>query len=251
MYVRHGVALTLFGLLVIAPGYAGEVTVAVATNFVAPMEILVEDYQQRRAHTVRLVKGSTGGLHAQILNGAPYDVLIAADQRRPSLLASSGHGLAETQFTVALGRLALWSPILLSIEERGLQALQDERVRHLAIASPDLAPYGEAARQVLKALGLWVALSPRIVRGQNVAQAYAMVATRSAEMGLIALSQVRPGSSASEYFIVPEHLHDAIRQDAILLARGGRNQAALALLAYLKSDAAHNVIVTFGYGLPD
>jgi molybdate transport system substrate-binding protein len=249
--MRRSLTLALTGLVLGSVSHTEEVAVAVAANFVMPVETLVERFTARHPHTVTVIKGSTGGLYAQILNGAPYDVFIAADQSRPRLLAASQHALAETQFTIALGRLALWSRDAALVEEKGLGALEDEVLRHLAIANPDLAPYGAAARQTLESLGLWEKLYPGIVRGQNVAQAYAMVATGNAEMGLIALSQALANPTEGHYFVVPETLHAPLRQDAVLLTRGRENVAALMLLEYLSSEDARAVIGALGYGVPE
>ena len=249
--MRRSLTLALLGLVLGSVSHTEEVTVAVAANFAMPVETLVERFTERHPHTVTVIKGSTGGLYAQIVNGAPYDVFIAADRSRPRLLAESQRALGETQFTIALGRLALWSRDAAFVEAKGLGALENDALRHLAIANPDLAPYGAAARQTLESLGLWEKLYPRIVRGENVAQAYAMVATGNAEMGLIALSQALAPPSGGHYFVVPETLHAPIRQDAILLTRGRENVAALMLLEYLSSEDARAVIRAFGYGVPE
>lgn len=243
--------LFLIGLTGIASSDAESVAVAVAANFYAPMDALVQDFEIRTDHDVMLISGSTGSLYAQIVNGAPYDVFIAADARRPALLATSGLGVVQSQITVALGQLVLWTADRDLIDGRDLSLLQDDRIRFLAIANPDLAPYGEAARQALVAMNLWERWASRLVYGENVAQAYAMVATGNAEFGLIARSQVSGRDGRSDYLLVPQALYEPIRQDAILLERGAGNAAAIALLEFLSTAEARAIIRGFGYRLAD
>jgi len=237
--------LILSGLTVIASSSAESVAVAVAANFHAPMQTLVEQFETETGHDVKLISGSTGGLYAQIVNGAPYDLFIAADTRRPALLATTGLGLKQTQATIAIGQLVLWSIDAGLIEAQDLGILRDERIRFLAIANPDLAPYGEAARETLMAMNLWQQWVSRLVYGENIAQAYAMAATGNAELALIARSQV--SANAGAYLLIPPELHEPIRQDAILLKRGADNGAAVALLEFLSTSNAKAVIRDFGY----
>ncbi|MCZ6497861.1 MAG: molybdate ABC transporter substrate-binding protein [Gammaproteobacteria bacterium] len=243
--------LFLLGLTGIASSDAESVAVAVAANFYAPMDALVQDFEIRTDHDVMLISGSTGGLYAQIVNGAPYDVFIAADARRPALLATSGLGVVQSQITVALGQLVLWTADRDLIDGRDLSLLRDSGIRFLAIANPDLAPYGEAARQALVAMNLWERWTSRLVYGENVAQAYAMVATGNAEFGLIARSQISGEVGQSGYLLVPQTLYEPIRQDAILLERGAGNTAAITLLEFLSTAEARTVIRSFGYRLAD
>lgn len=243
--------LFLIGLTGIASSDAESVAVAVAANFYAPMDALVQDFEIRTDHDVMLISGSTGSLYAQIVNGAPYDVFIAADTRRPALLATSGLGVVQSQITVALGQLVLWTADRNLIDGRDLSLLRDSGIRFLAIANPDLAPYGEAARQALVAMNLWERWASRLVYGENVAQAYAMVATGNAEFGLIARSQISGEVGQSGYLLVPQTLYEPIRQDAILLERGAGNIAAITLLEFLSTAEARAVIQSFGYRLAD
>ena len=247
MHLLRTSLLILAGLTNTASSDAESVAVAVAANFHAPMEALVQDFETRFNHDVTLISGSTGGLYAQIVNGAPYDVFIAADTKRPALLATSGRGVARSQFTVAIGQLVLWSADRELIDGQDLSLLQDSRIRFLAIANPDLAPYGEAARQALVALDLWESWASRLAYGENIAQAYAMVSTGNAELGLIARSQVSAETGAGGYLLVPQAMYEPIRQDAILLERGAGNAAATALLTFLSTPEAKTIIRSFGY----
>ena len=223
---------------------------AVATNFAHAMSPLSEAFAQESTHSVRVVTGSTGKLYAQVVAGAPFDVLLAADQERPERLQAEGLAVAGSRFTYATGRIVLWSADPVLLQDDAVAVLSRGHFRRLAIANPSLAPYGVAAQQVLEQLGLWAQIRPRIVMGENVGQAHAMVATGNAELGFIALSALTaatagPGGSAWE---VPPALYEPIRQDAALLGRAQDNPAARALLSFLRSPAARHIIRKQGYG---
>lgn len=232
-----------------APARAGEALVAVAANFADVMAGIVPAFEAGTGHRLTVTTGSTGKLYAQIRNGAPFHAFLAADRERPELLEKEGGAVAGTRFTYAIGRLTLWSadPDLIGAGEADV--LASPAVRHIAIASPDLAPYGLAAREALQSLGLWQAVSGKIVMGENIGQAFSMVATGNAEAGLVALAAVlSPGNTvAGSRWDVPDNAYSPIRQDAVLLAAGRDNAAAIALLDYLKTPAARAVIERYGY----
>lgn len=244
-----------FGVLITAclwtlSALADEVQVAVAANFTAPMRVIAADFGKATGHKAVLAFGATGKLYAQIRHGAPFEVLLAADDRTPAKLEEEGGAVAGSRFTYAIGRLVLWSAQPDVVDPEG-RVLMHGAFRHLAIASPKLAPYGAAAVEVLDRLGLRSALEPRFVQGENIAQTYQFVATGNAELGFIALSQVYADGrlNSGSGWIVPGGLHSPIRQDAVLLARGRDNAAARALLDYLRSGAARAVIEAYGYSL--
>lgn len=230
---------------------AASATVAVAANFTAPMERLAARFAHDTGHTLRLSYGSTGKFYSQIQNGAPFDVLLAADADAPRRLEREGLAVAGSGFTYALGKLALWSARPGFVDARG-EVLKRGGFARLAIANPQLAPYGAAARQALTRFGVWTRLEPKLVMGENIAQTWQFVATGNAELGFVALSQLEgPGAAPrGSRWLVPQELYAPIRQDAVLLARGRGNPAAAALLAFLKGDAARAVIRDFGYALP-
>jgi molybdate transport system substrate-binding protein len=234
--------------LIATAASAGEVQVAVAANFAQPMARLGEAFTAATGHTLKLSTGSTGKFYSQIATGAPFEVLLAADDETPARLVKEGHAVAGTPFTYAIGRLTLWSATPGLVDDKGA-VLAAGNFRHIAIANPKLAPYGAAAYEVLKARGLSEALAPKLVLGDSIAQAYQFVATGNAELGFVALSQVAaPGKPApGSYWVVPANLHSPIRQDAVLLKAGEKNPAAAALLAYLKGEAARQLIASFGY----
>lgn len=227
---------------------AAEVSVAVAANFAAPMQKIAPLFQQDTGHTLALAIGSTGRFHAQIRNGAPFHVLLAADDTTPARLEREGQGVAGTRFTYAIGRLVLWSRQAGVVDEQGL-VLRSGKLDKLALADPKLAPYGAAAVETLGALGLLEALRPHFVLGENIAQAYQFVATENARLGFVASSQVYADGrlSAGSAWQVPTNLYTPIRQDALLLDKGRGNPAAASLLQYLRGDKARAVIRSHGY----
>jgi molybdate transport system substrate-binding protein len=229
---------------------ATETLVAVATNFAEVLEALTPKFAAASGHTLRFSSGSTGKLYAQIRNGAPFDIMLAADQRRPKLLEASPQGVAGSRFTYAIGRLTLWSAKPGRIGTDGAATLKAGDFKHLSLANPKLAPYGLAARQTLTSLGLWDTLQGKIVLGENIGQAFSQVATGNAELGFVALSAVMSprNKRAGSRWDVPVDLYQPIRQDAVLLTHGADNGAARAFLDYIKSAEARKVVAAFGYG---
>jgi molybdate transport system substrate-binding protein len=228
--------------------HAGEVQVAVAANFAAPMEKLAEQFQKDTGHKAILASGATGKFYAQIRHGAPFEVLLSADDETPARLEAEGHAVANSRFTYAVGRLVLWSAKSGYVDAGGA-VLKTGNFKHLAIANPKTAPYGAAAVAAIAKLGLTARLQPRLVQGENIAQAWQFASTGNAELGFVARSQVwRDGAfTTGSGWIVPASMHAPIRQDAALLTRGAKNPAATALLQYLRTDKAKAMIRSFGY----
>jgi molybdate transport system substrate-binding protein len=251
MGVRPLLSLALLVCLAVPSAFAGDALIAVATNFSEVMERLESDFEKTGDHTLTVTTGSTGKLYAQIRNGAPFDVLLAADQRRPELLEEESRAVGGSCFTYAVGRLTLWSPDVKRVSADGSATLRAGAFRKLAIANPDLAPYGAAARETLTVLGHFDKLHARIVRGENVGQAHALVATGNADLGFVALSYVLSprNKHTGSRWDVPQELYTPIRQDAVLLKHGAANPAARAFLVFLRTDAARAIIEDFGYGV--
>jgi molybdate transport system substrate-binding protein len=228
--------------------HAGEVQVAVAANFAGPMEKLAEQFQKDTGHKAIVASGATGKFYAQIRNGAPFEVLLSADDETPARLETEGHAVAGSRFTYAVGRLVLWSAKAGYVDAGGA-VLKTGDFKHLSIANPKTAPYGAAAVAVIDKLGLTTQLQPRIVQGENIAQAWQFASTGNAELGFVAQSQVwRDGKfTTGSGWIVPASMHAPIRQDAALLTKGAKNPAAQALLQYLRTDKAKALIRSFGY----
>lgn len=243
-------ALLFTALAAMTPcAQGGEVLVAVAANFVGPLAKIGDGFTATTGHTLKVSSGSTGKFYSQIVAGAPFEVLIAADDDTPRKLIAEGHGVAGSNFTYAIGKLVLWSTQTGYVDDQGA-VLATGTYAHLAIANPKLAPYGQAAVEVLKARGLGDALAPKLVTAESIAQAHQFVATGNAELGFVALSQVAvPGKPVTgSYWLVPPSLYGEIRQDAVLLKIGEKNPAAAALLTYLKGPTAKVLIQSYGYG---
>lgn len=227
---------------------AAEVQVAVAANFTAPMQAIAAAFEQDTGHKARLAFGSSGKFYAQIRNGAPFQVLLSADDEIPARLEREGMAVAGTRFTYAIGRLALWSAQAGRVDARG-DVLKQGGYAHLAIANPKLAPYGKAAIETLTRMGLLDGLRAKLVQGEDIAQTQQFVISGNAQLGFVALSQVMKdgrvrGGSA---WIVPGKMYAPIRQDAVVLAAGKNNPAAAALMNYLKGDKARAIIKSYGY----
>jgi molybdate transport system substrate-binding protein len=250
MHVRVVVAALVLGSAFTA-ARAAEVQVAVAANFAGPLQQLATRFTAATGHVLKLSSGATGKFYSQIVAGAPFEVLLAADDETPARLVREGHAVEATAFTYAIGRLALWSAQPGLVDGQGA-VLGNAQIRHLAIANPKVAPYGTAALQVLRARGVAEALGPKLVTAESIAQAYQFVATGNAELGFVALSQLSvPGRPATgSFWVVPQQLHDEIKQDAVLLMTGAKNPAAAALLAFLKTAPAQQLIRDFGYAVP-
>ncbi len=242
--------IALAAALLCASGLAraGEVQVAVAANFSAPMQRIAAQFQQDTGHVARLAFGATGKFHAQIANGAPFELLLSADDETPAKLEKDGLAVAGTRFTYAIGTLVLWSATPGLVDDAGA-VLNSPALERVSIANPRTAPYGAAAVETMQALGVLDALRPKLVQGENIAQAWQFVATGNAPVGFVALSQVQEDGrlKSGSAWIVPARLHAPIRQDAVLLKTGAANPAAKALLAYLKDAKAQAVIRAYGY----
>lgn len=246
------IRLLLFAALIlaaVAPTLADTVHVATASNFSQPLRLLAQDFEKKSKYKVRISTASTGKLYAQIKHGAPYHLFLSADQRRPEKLEQEGLAIPGSRFTYAVGRLVLWAPQQ-PFQGEAKALISQPGLRRFSIANPKTAPYGAAARQTLKAMGLWKPLQGRLVRGENIAQTFQFVASRAAEMGLVAYSQLSEEAKSTGYhWIVPQALYDPVRQDAVLLKRGADNPAAKAFHTFLQSDHARALISALGYGL--
>lgn len=249
--VLHIAAASLSLLVACGMARADEVSVAVAANFTGAVRELAALFEQRTGHRVQLSIGSTGKLYAQVKHGAPFEVFLAADDETPAKLVAEAAAVGDSRFTYAVGRLVLWSASPGVVDDQGA-VLKTGGFRHLAIANPKLAPYGAAAVQAMRNLGVQERLAPRLVQAESISQAYQYVVSGNAELGFVALSQVmRQGRLESgSGWTVPETLHAPLRQDAVLLNAGRGKPAAQAWLDWLKSAAAAAVIRAHGYSLP-
>ncbi|OYU75525.1 MAG: molybdate ABC transporter substrate-binding protein, partial [Burkholderiales bacterium PBB5] len=238
-FARRPLLLALALALPTGAAWADDVVVAVAANFAGPMAKLAEGFTASTGHQLKLSSGATGKFYTQIVaGGAPFEVLVAADDETPKKLIAEGHAVAGSNRTYAVGQLVLWSAQPGLVDDQGA-VLTSGKFNKLAVANPTLAPYGAAALEVLKAKGLTDALTPKLVVGESIAQTYQFISTGNAELGFVALSQVAvPGKPVpGSMWRVPHTLYGQIRQDAVLLKAGDKRPGALALLAYLRSPA--------------
>ncbi len=228
------------------PAVAGVTHVAVAANFTEPAKEIAALFKQKTGHEAVLIFGASGAFFSQITHGAPFEVFLSADEERPRLAVEQGFAIADSRFTYAVGKLALWSRVV--DVTNGEAALKGGNFSKLSIANPVSAPYGTAALETMKALGVYDALKPKIVHGNSIAQAFQFIDTRNAEVGFVALSQLH-GVTAGTRWEVPEDLHAPIRQDAVLLKSAADDEASKAFLAFLGGPDARTIIERFGYSL--
>lgn len=244
LMTRVGVLLGLMLVLPLAQARAAEVSVAVAANFTRPAEEIGAAFTAETGNSVTFSFGATGALYAQISQGAPFEVFLAADDTRPSLAVAEGFGVDGTVFTYAVGKVVLYAPGQDVTD--GPAVLAANNFQHIAIANPKTAPYGAAALEVLGKLGLTEALASKVVTGENISQALQFVVSGNAELGFVALSQVID-TPASEVWRIPAEDYTPIAQDAVLLKTGESDPAAMAFVAFLKSDTAKAIIEKYGY----
>jgi molybdate transport system substrate-binding protein len=245
----------LAGSLMGAATQAGEVMVAVAANFTAPMQKIAQAFEQDTGHKAQLAFGATGKFYAQIKNGAPFAVLLAADDETPARIEKEGLAVAGSRFTYATGRLALWSKSLNLVDDKGevLRSNSFEKlgIHKIALADPKLAPYGIAAMEVINKMGVQAVVTPKLVQGESIGQTYQFVSTENAQLGFVALSQIAFDGRITQgsAWVVPQSMHTPLKQDAVLLNPGKDNTAAHALLKYLQADKAKTIIRQYGYAL--
>ena len=228
----------------LAQAQAGQAYIAVAANFIDTAKEIAAAFKAHTGHDAILSFGSSGLFYTQIKQQAPFEVFLSADEARPKALVQEGEAVAGSRFTYAVGQLVLWSRSEATV--KGGDTLKNPALKKIAIANPVAAPYGAAAIETLQALKLYEVLKPKIVEGSSIAQAFQFVETGNADLGFIALSQIITTSAGSRWQ-VPQHLYTPIRQDAILLKRGERNEAAIAFLAFLKGPEARAIIGRHGY----
>ncbi len=230
--------------------WAGQAQIAVAANFAEPIKAVAAVLEKTTGHTLSVALGATGKLYAQIKNGAPFDVLLAANTAATVALEQDGLAKAGSSFTYANGKLVLWSADATKVDARG-DVLKSTGFRRLAYANPKTAPYGEAAVQTIDKLGLTTALAPKLVQGESIGQAFNFVHTGNAELGFVAMSQVLAGGKlkSGSMWVVPQALYRPIQQNAVLLQRGANNPAAVALVKLLQSPNIRDLIRSYGYDI--
>ena len=236
-------------LVAAAPAFADEISIAVAANFTAPMKLIAAEFEKESGHKVVASFGATGKFYAQIKNGAPFEILLAADDETPTKLVKENAGVVGSQCTYAVGKLVLWSAKPGLVDGAGA-VLKKGDFAHLSVADPKLAPYGAAGVETMKALGVYESVQPKVVTAENITQAYQFISSGNAELGFVALSQVlKDGKIEGSSWLVPANLYSPIRQDAVVLDKGKGQPAVDALMKFLKGDKAKAIIKSFGYEL--
>lgn len=227
---------------------AGQLSVAVAGNFYKPLQVISAQYQALTGDKILLSVGATGQLYAQLINGAPFEILLAADRASPSKLVEQGLAVKGSQFTYAKGKLLLWSSDPSLVDDAG-EILRSPQIVHLAIANPKTAPYGAAAIDVLKNLGVYQQLKDKIVEGQSVGQSFQQISSGVVSLGIIALSQLVVDNkiASGSGWVIPTTLYQPIEQDAVLLIKGTTNPIAKDFLRYLQTPECKEIIRSFGY----
>jgi len=248
---------SLFLWYFISPGFASEaranqVLAAVAANFYNPFKDIAGQFEKKTGYRVQIISGSTGKLYAQIINGAPFELFLAADAWRPRLLEQEDKAVSGTRFTYALGKITLWSPNQNKISGDGKIILRKKDFTHIAIANPITAPYGKAALQTLKQIGLWEEVQPHVVQGENISQTFQFVASQNAQLGFVSLSQVLDPKNHKKgsRWDIPEELYDPLEQDVVILIKGKHNPGVRALWKFLRDEPAKQIIKKYGYGMP-
>ena len=232
--IQHRFYIYLIFIPFLSPVVADELYIAVAANFTKPAKYLAQKFGTK--HNVNVSYGSTGQLYTQIKNGAPFDIFLAGDMQRPKQLVADG--IANDLFVYAEGRLILWSK---QSDLLVKNLLNNDQFKRLAIAHPKIAPYGTAAKQVLEKLGLWHKLQDKIIRGNNISQAYQFTVTSNAELGFIALSQYQ---NTGSYWLINEKLYSPILQGAVSL---NQKPVTKEFIKFLRGPIAHETIKKFGY----
>ena len=241
--------LAVTGALLLSLGqaaFAGQTNVAVAANFTDAAKEIAEAFKAKTGHEAVLSFGSSGQFYTQITQDAPFQVFLSADNERPQKLADEGLGDKATKFTYAIGKLVLWSKTADLV--KGEETLKSGTFTKLSIANPTAAPYGAAAIETMKKLGVYEALTPKIVQGNNIAQTFQFIDTGNAELGFVALSQLKDVTAGSRW-MVPQNLYSPIKQDAVLLKKGQGNEAATAFMTFLKGPDATAIIKKYGYAM--
>ncbi len=247
LFERIAALVALILLIGTTPALAAETQVAVAANFTEPAKEIAAAFAAKTGHKATLSFGASGQFYAQIANGAPFEVFLSADADRPKQAESAGLAVSGSRFTYAVGQLVLFSKTAGLVDPKG-KVLAGGGFEKVAIADPATAPYGVAAVETMKKLGVYDRLQAKVVKGNSITQAYQFVQTGAAELGFVAQSQVVNEQGGSRW-VVPAADHAPIEQQAVLLKTGQSNPAAAAFLSFLKGAQARTIIKRYGYGV--
>jgi molybdate transport system substrate-binding protein len=238
-----------------SPARRGRVRVAAASDLNAALTDVIARFGGSHDVDVAVSYGSSGNFYAQLLNEAPFDLFLSADVTYPNQLAARGLTMPQSEFTYAFGRLVLWAPQAspIDVEHGGLQSLKQGSIAHVAIANPEHAPYGRAAVAAMQAAGVYDAAQPKLVLGENVAQAMQFVQSGAADIGLVAMSlALAPAvKGKGRLFEVPPNSYPRIVQGGTILKWAADVDAARALRGFLLSADGQAILKQYGFSLPD
>jgi molybdate transport system substrate-binding protein len=236
------------------PSGRGRVRVAAAADLNAAFADLIVRFGAAHDVDVSVSYGSSGNFYAQLLNQAPFDMFLSADVSYPNQLAARGLTLPQSEFTYAIGRLALWAPASspLDLERDGLQALTLPSVAHVAIANPDHAPYGRAAVAAMQSAGVYDRVKPKLVIGENIAQTMQFVQSGAADAGLVAVSLAAAPAvkDKGRLFEIPASTYPRLEQGGVILKWAADVDAARALRGFLLSVDGQTILKQYGFSIP-
>nr|WP_245795351.1 molybdate ABC transporter substrate-binding protein [Thioalkalivibrio denitrificans] len=230
---------------------AERFTIAAASDLRFALDDIIALYRERHPdHAVRVIYGSSGKMTTQIMNGAPYDIFFSADIRFPQRLHEADLTVTDPA-VYAIGRIVIWSNTLDASQLTLRDLATDERIRRIAIAQPSHAPYGLRAREAMEAAGVWEAVQPRLVFGENIAHAAQMVESGAADVGIIALSlALFPALAEHPHHLIDDSLHNPLTQGYVVTRRGGGNAAVTHFVRFMETDEAHDVMERYGFVMP-
>ena len=235
------------------PAGAQTLTVAAASDLSHSIGELTEAFRKQvpGAH-IKTSLGASGNFFAQIKHGAPFDVFLSADLMYPTRLASEGAADAATLRTYAIGRLAVWSLDPRFDLRQGMAVFKDARLTRVAIANPEVAPYGRAARAAMQQHGVWDAVKGKLVMGENVAQTAQFIQTGNAQVGVVSYATVLAPrlQGVGSYYLVPQAGLAPIEQGAVITRHGKANSLAPRFMQFLQSPAARAILQRHGFALP-
>lgn len=255
---RIAVLLLVLVLACSGQARAEEVIVAAASDLSAAIKEIAANFEKNTKHTVKLTLGSSGNFHAQIVNGAPFDVFLSADLGYVRELEKRALTEPGRSFVYAIGRIALWVPrnSPLRIEMLGMKALLDPQARRIAIANPDHAPYGRAAVEAMKKAGVYDSVKSRLVFGENISQTAQFAQSGAADIGIVAMSLALTDTLKAQgrFWSIPPETYSRMEQGAVLLkqaSKAGHSQAARAFLDAVRSESGRAVLQRYGFTLPE
>ncbi len=238
-----------------SPARRGRVRVAAAADLNAALGDIITKFGAAHDVDVSVSYGSSGTFYAQLLNQAPFDVFLSADVAYPNQLAMRGLTVPQSEFTYAIGRLVLWAPSssTLDVEHEGLQVLTNASIAHIAVANPEHAPYGRAAVAAMQAAGVYDRAQPKLVLGENIAQAMQFVQSGAADAGIVAMSLALAPNLADKgrRFEIPGSTYPRLEQGGVILKWAVDVGAARALRGFLLSADGQAILKRYGFSLPD